>query len=76
MVICFSKMCAIQSLMLAMRVSITFVPPSLPACLFVVQCGFFRRAKHEEIKQKREELANLTDNGVSPGGEGGDSTNL
>lgn len=39
-----------------------------------VQCGFFRRAKHEEIKQKREELANLADNGVSP--DGGDGTNL
>ncbi|XP_064401284.1 integrin alpha-PS1-like [Halichondria panicea] len=38
-------------------------------------CGFFRRDKHEEIKQKREELANLTENGVAPG-EPEDGTKL
>lgn len=42
-----------------------------------LQAGFFRRTRHEEIKQKREELQNLADNGVEPDkGEGGDGTNL
>jgi hypothetical protein len=40
-----------------------FLPPS-PSLYF--QFGFFRRKKHEELKQRREELQNLQDNGVSP----------
>ena len=45
--------------------------------LSCMQCGFFRRAKHEEIKQKREELQNLADNGVTAEtGGAGDGTNL
>ena len=49
---------------------------SFTFCLYSsIQCGFFRRDKHEEIKQKREELANLTENGVAPG-EPEDGTKL
>ena len=40
------------------------------------QFGFFRRRKHEEIKQRREELQNLNDNGVTPAGTEVDSANL
>lgn len=35
------------------------------------QFGFFHRKKHEEIKQKREELQNLAAHGVSPAAVGG-----
>ncbi len=47
---------------------------TLTFCLYSIQCGFFRRDKREEIKQKREELANLAENAVTAGGP--DGTNL
>ena len=37
------------------------------------QFGFFRRRKHEEIKQRREELQTLNDHGVTPAGAGVDN---
>ena len=37
------------------------------------QFGFFRRRKHEEIKQRREELQTLNDHGVTPAGASVDS---
>ena len=39
-----------------------------PLSLSPSQFGFFRRRKHEEIKQRREELQNLNDHGVTPAG--------
>ena len=38
---------------------LSFLPPSLSPSLPLLQVGFFRRKKHEEIKQRREELQNL-----------------
>ena len=49
------------------------MPPSFSPLFFLSlslppQFGFFRRRKHEEIKQRREELQNLNDHGVTPAG--------
>ena len=49
------------------------LPLSLLSPLSLSQFGFFRRRKHEEIKQRREELQTLNDHGVTPAGASVDS---
>ena len=38
--------------------------------IFPLKFGFFHRRNHEEIKQKREEIQNLEEHGVTPMGAG------
>ncbi len=38
--------------------------------IIIMQLGFFKRQKHEDLKQRREDAQNLTDNGMGPGGAG------